>query len=79
MDNNEAKQVIEELYKHQIAEVQFPCPRCGDDCMDEKPVRNALSRHAKVFICNKCGMDEAMRDMTGNVLPLKDWSFVKND
>ena len=53
-----------------------PCPRCGQKRMDPKPVRNALSRHAKVYICDICGMDEALRDMKGNPLPLNQWSIA---
>ena len=41
----------------------FPCPRCGRDRMDESPLRNALSRHAMVYICNVCGMEEAILAM----------------
>lgn len=54
----------------------FPCPRCGYDRMHQKAVRNALSRHADVYICSECGMDEALRDMAGMPLPLKEWSMA---
>ena len=38
------------------------CPRCLiEDLADDKAL-NALSRHADVYICNPCGMDESVRD-----------------
>lgn len=52
------------------------CPRCGIRHMNEQPVRNALSRHADVFICDLCGVDEAHRAMMGDVLPLNKWAAV---
>lgn len=55
----------------------MPCPRCGRLSMDSKPIRNALSRHATVYVCNACGMDEAMRDYAQTVLPLEKWAFAK--
>lgn len=76
----EAKKLIESLLKMQEdneLNYVFPCPRCGHDCMDEKPVRNALSRRADVYICNACGIDEALLDMAGKEpLPLNEWSMV---
>lgn len=38
----------------------------------------ALSRHAKgVYICEACGTDEALRDWSGNIKPLRDWVLVR--
>ena len=43
----------------------FACPRCGKMTMDAEIVtRNALSRRATVYICDSCGMAEAMEDMS---------------
>lgn len=50
------------------------CPRCGRDAMDERPIRNALSRHATVYVCDACGMDEAVRDYAHTPLPLEEWA-----
>lgn len=44
--------------------------------MDMDPI-NALSRHATVQICNECGSDEAIRDFTGQALPLNEWEIAK--
>ena len=72
----EAKALIESLKPLQKSEHRFPCPRCGHDRMDAKPIRNALSRYADVYICDACGMDEALRDMIGIPLPLNEWSMA---
>ena len=50
------------------------CPRCGGLAMDDNPRRNALSRHATVYICDACGRDEAIRDWNQNVLQLENWA-----
>lgn len=54
------------------------CPRCGMLTVKERLYSNALSRNADVYICDACGMDEAVREWTGNPLPLKDWAINKN-
>ena len=71
----EAKAALERFAKVQRKH-RFACPRCGAWAMDEDPIRNALSRHANVQICDKCGNDEAIRDYLGNPLPLAEWSIM---
>ena len=74
---DEAKELIESLMPMQERGERFPCPRCGYNRMNENPVRNALSRRARVYICDECGMDEALRDMTHTEpLPLNEWSMA---
>lgn len=77
----EAKRLIESLKTMQENPADgytFPCPRCGHERMNENPVRNSLSRRADVYICNECGMDEAMMDMAGILpLPLNEWAMVQ--
>lgn len=76
----EAKKMLEELGRMQEegAAVGLPCPRCGQDRMDAKPVRNALSRRAKVYICDQCGMEEALLDMARKEpLPLNQWGMIR--
>ena len=73
----EAKTLIESLMPMQERGERVPCPRCGYNRMNENPVRNALSRRARVYICDECGMDEALRDMTRmEPLPLNEWSMA---
>ena len=56
----------------------YPCPRCGRPVMASDPVRNALSRRATVYVCDECGMIEALEDMPGAFkLPLSAWSIAK--
>ena len=78
MELDKAKKLLEALGKMQ-AEGRgegLPCPRCGRDYMAANPVRNALSRRVKVYICDACGMDEALRDMAGlEPLPLNQWAM----
>ena len=70
------EQALIELKKQQEDGQVFPCPRCGHYRMDKKTSLNALSRHADVYVCDRCGVDEAIRDMKGEVLPLTKWSFA---
>lgn len=53
------------------------CPRCG--CPEMNPVlhRNALSRRANIYICDQCGMEEALHDCTGKADRLADWHIVR--
>lgn len=54
------------------------CPRCGGR-MPDPVTHGALSRHASgVYICEMCGMDEALRDWKGNALPLSSWKLVRS-
>lgn len=76
----QARGLLEALGKMQVEARVFdlPCPRCGRQNMDPIAVRNALSRYAKVYVCNACGMEEAMRDMAGEPpLPLNLWGMVR--
>ena len=73
----EARILIEKLRPMQEEGCHFPCPRCGHYRMNDKPVRNALSRYAKVYICDTCGLEEAMMDFCGQEpMPLNAWSMA---
>ena len=76
-----SKQTLEFLVA-KFSEVQrkgiFPCPRCGQFRMSSDPIRNALSRHAAIQVCDACGTDEAIRDFSGDALPPYEWSIYKN-
>lgn len=54
------------------------CPRCGRDRMNAVLHRNALSRHADLYICSDCGTAEAMLDMMRNPLLLEEWAVFDN-
>ena len=68
---------IEEFSKIQ-REGHFPCPRCGRYRMDSDPIRNALSRHADVQVCNQCGTEEAVADFIHSPMPLTEWAISLN-
>ena len=40
-------------------------------------IRHSLSRALNVYVCPACGMDEALRDAAGKVLPISEWYAVK--
>lgn len=71
-----AKMAVDEFAKKQVDGVHI-CPRCGQLTVKERLVTNALSRHADVYICDACGMDEAIRDMKNDPLQLRDWAITK--
>ena len=50
------------------------CPRCGEATMKPELHTNALSRQlAGVYVCDNCGMDEALRALASCPLPLEEW------
>ena len=53
------------------------CMRCGNQ-MRPRLAENALSRAMNVHVCPDCGMDEALRDAYGDVLPVSEWHVVKH-
>ncbi len=71
-----AKAKVDAFAKLQRDGVHF-CPRCGRMSVKDRLYINALSRHASVYICDDCGMDEAIRDWRGEPLPLKEWVIAQ--
>lgn len=55
------------------------CPRCGQPTMKEKMSDNLTSTEyfGTVYICEACINDEAIRNMKGKQLMLKDWAVAK--
>ncbi len=66
------KDIIEKLKSIQADGQPHPCPRCGTGSAS---TRTALSRYANVYICDKCGTDEALRDAAGNPVSLDSWKY----
>ena len=62
----------------QLSGERLPCPRCGSDVMSTHVTRNALSRHADVYVCDDCGTAEAMLVLMQNPLPLRQWAFFQD-
>ncbi len=77
MSEGAAKALIEQFAKKQW-DGDYPCPRCGLSKMSHIPVENALSRWVNAYICNECGMMEALEDMLGSPkTPLSAWAIAK--
>lgn len=72
-----AKAAIDAFASNQIDGVHF-CPRCGRFTVKERLSSNALSRCAQVYVCDACGMDEAIRAMKGDEPLLEDWAVAKH-
>lgn len=58
----------------------FPCPCCGRDSMDTRSaLRNALSRRADIYVCNRCGVEEALEDAMGaKEKPMQGWFIARH-
>ena len=78
---DQAKTMLEhfgEMQKNGAVD-SFSCPRCGLPRMNEKPTRNALSRRANVYICDRCGTEEALLDAARmEPIPLNEWAMTSS-
>lgn len=65
--------------KHYTPDAERPplCLRCGKP-LHPQLIVNGLSRHIEIYICRECRADEALRDSTKNVIPLREWYAVKH-
>ena len=72
-------QTLLDLKARQLKGERMACPRCGQDSMNPAIHRNALSRHADVYICDDCGTAEALLEMMQNPLPMVQWACFKAD
>lgn len=68
------RKILGDLKARQAAGEHMPCPRCGRDMMKENIHTNALSRHADIYICDACGMAEALLKFMSNPLPIAEWA-----
>ena len=71
------RKALGNLKARQDAGEHMLCPRCGKDTMKENIHINALSRHADIYICDACGMEEAMLKFMHNPLPLREWACFR--
>lgn len=69
--------LLKKFKSQQDKGAHFPCPRCGANSMSDKCTRNALSRATDIHVCDLCGMDEAMRELKGNPLPIEQWWLIR--
>ena len=76
--SEEAAKVLIARFAEKQWDGDYPCPRCGRPVMESDPVRNALSRRLNVYICDECGMMEALEDMLDAIkAPLSAWAIAK--
>lgn len=73
----EAKAAIERFAKDQ-PNGRYPCPRCGMWTMAGNILHNALSRRAHVYVCDACGMREAIEDAMDSRTPLTAWALIQD-
>ena len=71
-----AKRIVDEFAQKQVDGVHL-CPRCVRLTVRDRLTTNALSRCADVYICGACGTDEAVRELKGDALPLRDWAIAR--
>ena len=76
ISEDEIKKYLERLLPLQESEQQALCPRCGlhELYTGRYFFLNSLSRYAHVYICEKCWMDEALREIDRQPIPLRIWS-----
>lgn len=67
------KVFLDRLLPLQESEQQILCPRCGHNELYTSNYffLNPLSRYAHVYICEKCWMDEALRELDRQPIPLR--------
>lgn len=76
MDERKAKEIVDAAGLRQKQGEKMDCPLCGDPMRDNL-YHNALSRRASVYICERCGMSEALDDATGRPpMPFEYWDVV---
>lgn len=72
--NEEQSLAIIDLFAKKQRDGHFACPRCG---RMNKDTEGALSRRAAIYICDNCGIDEALEDMAGSISPLASWRIAQ--
>lgn len=73
MNREDMKQILSNIYALQVKGMQMQCPCCGNE-MRADINENSLSRYHEVYICSRCGMNEALSGAT----PLEDWVAIKS-
>ena len=65
MRKAEIKSRLLDLRARQDMGEKMFCPRCGRNNLKAPLAHNALSRYADLYICDECGMTEAMLGAAG--------------
>lgn len=74
-DEQKAKDALERFAKVQTPKIT--CPRCGKLTMKEPLHTNALSRFVDVYVCDMCGMAEALIAYVGEPQKLRNWAIIE--
>ena len=74
-DEQMAKAALERFAKVQTPRIT--CPRCGKATMKDPLHANALSRFADVYVCDMCGMAEALIVYAGQSPRLRNWAIIE--
>ena len=75
MDDIQMRMALTDLKARQESGEHMPCPRCGRDAMKTGDYIGALSRQADVYVCDSCGVEEAMRNFFHESTPLNEWAI----
>jgi len=67
------KTVLRQLDQQREREFFNGCLRCGLETMKPRLATNAMSRLEDVWVCDRCGVNEAMDEFAGTVLEIPDW------
>ena len=71
---------VEALRKREEAGQQVMCPRCGINRLKPELYTNALSRHLDgIYVCDECGLSEALLDFKNTVMPTEAWAVFQED
>lgn len=73
MDADQNQRLLNLKAQQQTGELIY-CPRCGQENMKPILTHNALSRMVDLYVCDDCGIAEAMLDLMHNPLPLSQWT-----
>ena len=75
--SNHHETILADLKARQLAGEHMKCPRCGLSTMKPALHTNALSRHADIYVCDGCGMEEAVLAFTSAPLPMRCWAALQ--
>ena len=75
--DDEKLTMLSRLARQQLEGSYTVCPRCGKP-IKERVITNALSRRADIYVCDRCGMMEAMADFFDEDDSINDWFCFKS-
>lgn len=75
LDEQMAKAALERFAKVQTSRIT--CPRCGMPTIKDPLHTNALSRFVDVYVCDMCGMAEALIAYSGQPPRLRNWAIIE--